>query len=88
MRNLRWMLAATLACGAVPAAAETLTVTGSNPAGNRNVNDLISVDVDRFEGEDGSALSQSLEGELAAVRFIGQPYFKSSRPNRGSRPTR
>lgn len=83
MKPMRWMLAAMLVCGAAPVAAETLTVTGSNPAGNRNVNDLISVAIDRFEGEDGSALSQSLEGELAAVRFIGQPYFQIIAPESG-----
>ena len=83
MSHFRWMLAAVLVCGAAPAAAETLTVTGSNPAGNGNINDLISIAVDRFEGEDGSALSQALEAELAGVRFGGQPYFRVVAPESG-----
>ena len=83
MSHFRWMLAAVLICGAAPVAAETLTVTGSNPAGNGNINDLISIAVDRFEGEDGSALSQALEAELAGVRFGGQPYFRVVAPESG-----
>lgn len=83
MSHFRWMLGAMLACGAMPAAAETLTVTGSYPAGNGNINDLISIAVDRFEGEDGGVLSQALEGELTGVRFGGQPYFRVVAPESG-----
>lgn len=83
MGQLRWMLGAALVCAAMPAAAETLTVSGSYPAGNGNINDLISIAVDRFEGEDGSALSQALEGELTGVRFGGQPYFRVVAPESG-----
>jgi hypothetical protein len=83
MSHLRWMLAAALACGAVPALAETLTITGVNPAGNPNVNDLVSIAVERFEGEDGSLLSQALESELTEVRFAGQPYFRVVAPESG-----
>jgi len=83
MSHLRWMLAAALACGAGPALAETLTVAGVNPAGNPNVNDLVSIAVERFEGEDGSLLSQALESELTAVRFAGQPYFRVVAPESG-----
>ena len=60
----------------LPASAETLSITGANPAGSPNVNDLISIAVDRFDGEDGSLMSQVLESELAAARFAGQPYFR------------
>lgn len=83
MGQLRWMLGAALMGAAMPAAAETLTVSGAYPAGNGQVNDLISIAVDRFEGEDGSALSQALEGELTAVRFDGQPYFRVVAPEAG-----
>jgi hypothetical protein len=83
MGQLRWMLGAALICAAMPAAAETLTVSGTYPAGNGQVNDLISIAVDRFEGEDGSALSQALERELTAVRFSGQPYFRVVAPEAG-----
>ncbi|WP_144037726.1 hypothetical protein [Sphingopyxis sp. KK2] len=83
MSHLRWMLAAALACGAVPALAETLTITGANPAGSPNVNDLVSIAVERFEGEDGSLLSQALESELTEVRFAGQPYFRVVAPEAG-----
>jgi hypothetical protein len=83
MNHLRWVLGAMLVCGAAPTAAETLTVVGSNPAGNGNINDLISIAVDRFQGEDGSALSQALESELTGVRFGGQPYFRVVAPESG-----
>ncbi len=83
MGQLRWMLGAALICAAMPVAAETLTVSGTYPAGNGQVNDLISIAVDRFEGEDGSALSQALERELTAVRFSGQPYFRVVAPEAG-----
>lgn len=80
---MRWVLAGMLACGATSAGAETLTVTGTYPAGSGNINDLISIAVERFEGEDGSLLSQALEGELTAVRFGNQPYFRVVAPESG-----
>ena len=83
MNHLRWMLAAVLAASAFPVAAETLSITGVNPAGSPNVNDLVSIAVDRFDGEDGSLLSQALESELAAARFAGQPYFRVVAPESG-----
>jgi len=46
--SLAMLLGAALLCGAVPAAAETLTVTGTYPAGNGHINDLISIAVDRL----------------------------------------
>jgi len=83
MSHLRWILAGALVCSAVPATAETLTIVAANPAGSPNVNDLVSIAVDRFEGEDGSVLSQALESELAGVRFGGRLYFRVVAPESG-----
>ena len=83
MNHLRWMLAAVLAGSAFPATAETLSIAGANPAGSPNVNDLVSIAVDRFDGEDGGLLSQALESELAAARFAGRPYFRVVAPESG-----
>lgn len=77
----RWLLPAVLLwLGVAPVQAETLKVWGSDPAGSPNVNDLVSVAVERFEGADGAILSQALEAELISARFAGRPYFRVVAP--------
>lgn len=77
------LLAATMLCLAAPAAAEVLTIEGSEPA-TANVNDLFRVAVERFDGRDGAALAQALEAELGAAQFGGQPYFHIVAPESGA----
>lgn len=83
MSHLRWMLAAVLVVAAVPAGAETLKIAAADPAGSPNVNDLLSIAVERFDGEDGGAFAQALEAELAAARFGGEPWFRVVAPEAG-----
>ena len=65
-----------LAMSAAPAMAETLTVDGLYPARHREAAQVGSVVVERFGGRDGRELSFSLEGALAQVAVLGQPYFR------------
>ncbi len=83
MFDTRLALAATLICLATPAAAETLTITGSDPA-TANVNDLLRLSVERFQGEDGAALAQQLEAELGNAQFDGRPYYRIVAPESGA----
>lgn len=80
---VRPLFSATLLCLAAPAAAETLTIHGSDPA-SANVNDLLRLSVERFEGEDGAALAQHLEAELGAAQFGGRPYYRIVAPESGA----
>ena len=80
---VRPVIAVALFCIAVPAAAETLTITGSDPAG-ANVNDLLRLSVERFEGEDGAAFAQQLEAELGNAQFGGRPYYRIIAPESGA----
>lgn len=83
MFDTRLALAAAFLCIATPAAAETLTLNGSDPA-SANVNDLLRLSVERFEGEDGAALAQQLEAELAKAQFGGQPWYRIVAPESGA----
>lgn len=83
MFDTRLALAAALLCFATPAAAETLTIAGSEPAGS-NVNDLLRLSVERFEGEDGAALAQQLEAELGGAQFGGRPWYRMIAPESGA----
>lgn len=80
---LRPLLAATVLCLAVPATAETLPIAGSDPA-SANINDLISLSVDRFEGDGGAALAQKLEAALGDAQFGGRPYYRIVAPESGA----
>lgn len=83
MFETRLALAAAFLCLATPAAAETLTITGSDPA-TANVNDLLRLSVERFEGEDGAALAQQLEAELGNAQFDGRPWYRIVAPESGA----
>lgn len=83
MNPIRSALMAGAFAVATPAAAETLTVTGSSPA-EAGVNDLLSLSVERFEGAEGAAFAQAVEAELAGVRFRGEPYFRVVAPESGA----
>jgi hypothetical protein len=83
MLDVRPLFAATLLCLAAPAAAETLTINGSDPA-SANVNDLGSLAVERFAGEDGAAFAQQLEAELGRAQFGGRPYYRIVAPESGA----
>lgn len=80
---LRPLFAATILCLAAPAMAETLPISGSDPA-SANVNDLLRLAVDRFEGTDGAAVAQRLEGALGAARFDGRSYYRIVAPESGA----
>lgn len=80
---LRPLFAATILCLAAPAAAETLPISGSDPA-SANVNDLLRLAVDRFEGTDGAAMAQRLEAALGAARFDGRSYYRIVAPESGA----
>ncbi|MDK2761273.1 MAG: hypothetical protein KYX64_07915 [Sphingopyxis sp.] len=84
MFDTRLALAAICLCLASPAAAETLSIPGSDPAA-ANVNDLFSLSVDRFVGDDGAALAQQLEAELGNAQFGGGPYYRIVAPEAGVR---
>jgi len=83
MFDTRLALAASFLCLASPAAAETLTITGSDPA-TANVNDLLRLSVERFQGEDGAALAQQLEAELGNAQFDGRAYYRIVAPESGA----
>lgn len=76
MRRWRMALAALLFGFAMPAAAETLTIAANDPPERANVNDLVRIAVDRFEGEDGAEFAQGIEAALGTVRFGNRPYFR------------
>lgn len=80
---VRPLFAATLFCLAASAAGETLTIAGSDPAG-ANVNDLLRLSVERFEGEDGAAFAQQLEAELGNAQFGGRPWYRIVAPESGA----
>lgn len=80
---LRPLFAATILCLAAPAMAETLPISGSDPA-SANVNDLLRLAVDRFEGTDGAAVAQRLEAALGAARFDGRSYYRIVAPESGA----
>lgn len=80
---LRSLCAAASLCLTAPAAAETLTITGSDPA-TANVNDLLRLSVERFEGEGGAALAQQLEAELGNAQFDGRAYYRIVAPESGA----
>lgn len=79
MVTARLALASVFLCLSVSAGAETLTVAGSDPAA-ANTNDLLSIAVNRFEGEDGGVLAQALEDELGAATMLDEPYFRIVAP--------
>lgn len=79
----RPLFAATILCLAAPAMAETLPISGSDPA-SANVNDLLRLAVDRFEGTDGAAVAQRLEAALGAARFDGRSYYRIVAPESGA----
>ncbi|MBO9698217.1 MAG: hypothetical protein J7499_18645 [Sphingopyxis sp.] len=83
MFDTRLALAAAFLCIAMPAAAETLTINGSVPAG-ANVNDVLRLSVERFEGEDGAAFAQQLEAELARAQFDGRRWYRIVAPESGA----
>lgn len=83
MLAVRPLFAATFLCLAAPAAAETLTVNGADPA-SANVNDLIRVAVERFDGDGGTALAQQIEAALGNARFDGRPYYRIVAPESGA----
>ena len=68
---------------ASPAMAETLPITGSDPAA-ANVNDLLRIAVERFEGADGAAVAQHLEAALGEARFDGRSYYRIVAPESGA----
>ncbi|WP_026091504.1 hypothetical protein [Blastomonas sp. AAP53] len=72
----RLLIALALGCTAVPATAETLTVQALYPARNREAAQVGSIVVERFGGREGRELSFALEGTLAQVAVLGQPYFR------------
>jgi len=80
---LRSLCAAASLCLTAPAAAETLTITGSDPA-TANVNDLLRLSVERFQGEDGAALAQQLEVELGNAQYDGRAYYRIVAPESGA----
>lgn len=80
---LRALLAATALSLAIPAVAETLPIAGSDPA-SANVNDLLRIAVERFEGADGAAVAQHLEAALGEARFDGHSYFRIVAPESGA----
>lgn len=83
MLTVRPLFAATFLCLATPAAAETLTVNGADPA-SANVNDLIRIAVERFDGDDGTALAQQIEAALGNASFAGRPYYRIVAPESGA----
>jgi hypothetical protein len=83
MIDARWFFGVALLGLSAPAAAETLTIDGSDPA-SANVNDLVRISVERFEGEDGAAFAQALEAALGDSRFAGRPYYRIVAPESGA----
>lgn len=83
MIDARWILSAALLSLAAPATAETLTINAGDPAA-ADVTDLLSISVERFEGEDGAAFAQALEAELAAATFHGSRFYRIVAPESGA----
>lgn len=83
MVTMRLALAAAFLCLTPSVAAETLTVPVSDPA-SANVNDLLRLSVERFEGDDGAAFAQQLEAELGNAEFGGRPYYRIVAPESGA----
>jgi len=83
MIDARWILSAALLGIAAPATAETLTINTGDPAA-ADVTDLLSISVERFEGEDGAAFAQALEAELAAATFHGSRFYRIVAPESGA----
>ena len=83
MMDMRWALGAALLGLSAPVAAETLTIHSSEPA-SANVNDLISISVERFVGEDGTAFAQAVEAALGDATFDGAPYYRIVAPESGA----
>lgn len=79
MTDARWVFGAALLALVTPATAETLPINTADPA-TANVFDLISISVERFEGEDGTAFAQALEAELADASFRGGPFYRVVAP--------
>jgi hypothetical protein len=74
--KLRGFAVAAAALGGSAASAETLTVSGWYAAEERDASMLQSLAVDRFDGDDGPALTTAIERELGYSRDRdGQPYF-------------
>ncbi len=82
MIDARLLFGAALLAFAVPATAETLPINAADPAA-ADVIDLISISVERFEGEDGTAFAQALEAELADAKFRGGPFYHVVAPESG-----
>lgn len=81
---MRSLFAAVVMLGlSAPVAAETLPISGSDPA-SANVNDLLRLSVERFEGEDGTAFARQLETQLGDARFDGRSYFRVIAPESGA----
>lgn len=59
----------------VPAAAETLRVSGVYPAGNDDAAALDSIAIEQFGGEDGADLALRIEDALRSARVEGSPWF-------------
>jgi len=83
MIDARWILSAAFLSLAAPANAETLTINTGDPAA-ADVTDLLSISVERFEGEDGAAFAQALEAELAAATFHGSRFYRIVAPESGA----
>ncbi len=56
--------------------AETLQIEGLYPARVDNVAEIKSIAIDRFGGNDGTALAFEIEDKLSDVEIDGAPYFK------------
>lgn len=61
---------------ATTAQAETLQINGLYPARADNVAEIKSIAIDRFGGNDGTALAFEIEDKLSDVEIDGAPYFK------------
>ena len=83
MIDARWLIGAAFMACATPASAETLKINTAEPAA-ANVVDLIRISVERFAGEDGAALAQALEAELADASFRGDPFYHVVAPEAGT----
>ncbi len=66
----------TALCLTTTAQAETLQINGLYPARADNVAEIKSIAIDRFGGNDGTALAFEIEDKLSDVEIDGAPYFK------------
>lgn len=73
---IRKFLFALAAFAAVPAAAETLPVSGVYPAGNDAAAALQSIAIEPFGGIDGQALAIAVGDQLRGATIDGEPYFR------------